>query len=119
MTAPSGIRARASDRRHGSPRTSDDHGRNLTLTGACLPAALVTGSVAPACAAEPDTEQAPRYMRDPCSFRRRVAAIYHAQCTRASGSNALAYTGNIFRINFKLGLSKGLFGPLFSSDADD
>ena len=48
-----------------------------------------------------------------------VEAIYHGQYTRPAGSSSLQYTDNIFRLNIKIGLSRGVLDPFFSPDADD
>ena len=49
-----------------------------------------------------------------------VEFIYHAQFTRPSGSTGLEYTDNIFRLNIKIAMDKGLLGRVFNGgDADD
>ena len=54
------------------------------------------------------------------SSRVRVEFIYHAQFTRPSGSSGLEYTDNIFRLNIKIALNKGIMQRLFDGgDADD
>ena len=53
------------------------------------------------------------------SDRIRVEFIYHAQFTRPAGSNGLEYTDNIFRLNLKLALGKGILQRVFNGgDAD-
>ena len=49
----------------------------------------------------------------------RIELIYHAQYTRPSGSTGLEHTENIWRLNVKFGVNKGLFGPQRSPDVDD
>jgi hypothetical protein len=51
----------------------------------------------------------------------RVSAelVYHAQYTRPAGSTGLEYTDNIFRLNIKLALNKGLLQRIAGGDADD
>lgn len=54
------------------------------------------------------------------SSRVRVEFIYHAQFTRPAGSSGLEFTDNIFRLNIKIALNKGIMGRLFEGgDADD
>jgi hypothetical protein len=54
------------------------------------------------------------------SDRVRVEFIYHAQFTRPAGSRGLEYTDNIFRLNIKLALGKGVLQRVFNGgDADD
>ncbi len=54
------------------------------------------------------------------SSRVRVEFIYHAQFTRPAGSSGLEYTDNIFRINIKIALNKGILQRVFDGgDADD
>ena len=48
-----------------------------------------------------------------------IEFIYHAQFTRPTGSSHLEYTDNIFRLNFKIDLSKGIINRLFYPDSDD
>ena len=48
----------------------------------------------------------------------RFEFIYHAQFT-PSESNGLAYTDNIFRLNIKIGLNKGIIGALYNPSLDD
>lgn len=50
--------------------------------------------------------------------RFRFEFIYHAQYTHPSGS-ALKYTDNIFRLNIKIGLNKGIIGILQNPDLDE
>jgi hypothetical protein len=52
--------------------------------------------------------------------RIRMEFIYHAQFTRPTGSSGLEYTDNIFRLNIKIALNKGLMQRVFDGgDADD
>jgi len=51
--------------------------------------------------------------------RTRVEFIYHAQYTRPAGTSGLSYTDNIFRLNVKIGLNKGLIGRLHNPDIDE
>jgi len=51
--------------------------------------------------------------------RIRMEFIYHAQFTRPEGSSRLEYTDNIFRLNIKIGLTKGIIGRLQNPDLDD
>ena len=54
------------------------------------------------------------------SPRVRMEFIYHAQFTRPAGSSGLEYTDNIFRLNIKIALNKGLLQRVFDGgDADD
>ena len=53
------------------------------------------------------------------SERLRVEFIYHAQFTRPAGSGSLEFTENIFRVNIKNGLAKGILQRLQSTGADD
>jgi hypothetical protein len=54
------------------------------------------------------------------SSRVRVEFIYHAQFTRPAGSSGLQYTDNIFRLNIKIALNKGIIQRVFDGgDADD
>ena len=48
-----------------------------------------------------------------------VEFIYHAQFTRPAGSSGLEFTDNIFRLNFKIGLNKGILGRILQPDSDD
>jgi hypothetical protein len=50
--------------------------------------------------------------------RLRVEFIYHAQWTHPSGSNGLSFTDNIYRVNIKLGLTKGIIGRFQEPDID-
>ena len=49
----------------------------------------------------------------------RIEFIYHAQFTHPGGSKDLEYTDNIWRINIKLGLTKGIIGRLHEPDLDE
>lgn len=50
----------------------------------------------------------------------RVEFIYTAQFTRSASHNDLAYTGNNFRLNIRIGHNQGILHRLFDgSDADD
>jgi hypothetical protein len=49
--------------------------------------------------------------------RVRLEFIYHAQYTRPDGGD-LEYTDNIFRLNVKIGLNRGLMGRLLNPDID-
>jgi len=51
--------------------------------------------------------------------RIRFEFIYHAQFTRPTGSSGLEYTDNIFRLNIKIGLHKGILGRLQNPDLDE
>jgi len=54
------------------------------------------------------------------SNRIRMEFIYHAQFTRPAGSSGLEFTDNIFRLNIKIALNKGLMQRVFDGgDADD
>jgi hypothetical protein len=48
----------------------------------------------------------------------RLEFIYHLQYTNADGSG-LKYTDNIYRLNIKLGINKGILGSLYNPDLDD
>jgi hypothetical protein len=49
-----------------------------------------------------------------------VEFIYHAQFTRPAGSSDLRFTDNIFRLNIKIALSKGIMRRVFDGgDAGD
>jgi len=48
----------------------------------------------------------------------RLEFIYHAQFTHPAGSD-LKFTDNIFRLNIKLGLNKGIIGLLQNPDLDE
>jgi hypothetical protein len=48
----------------------------------------------------------------------RVELIYHMQYTNPDGSG-LKYTDNIFRLNIKLGINKGILGTMYNPDIDD
>ena len=49
----------------------------------------------------------------------RIEFIYHAQFTHPSGSSGLKFTDNIFRLNIKIGLNKGIIGALQNPDLDE
>jgi hypothetical protein len=51
--------------------------------------------------------------------RIRLEFIYHAQYTHPSGSSKLKYTDNIFRLNIKIGLNKGIITLLQNPEIDD
>ncbi len=54
------------------------------------------------------------------SDRIRMEFIYHAQFTRPSSGGGLQFTDNIFRLNIKIALNKGILGRMFDGgDADD
>jgi len=54
------------------------------------------------------------------SDRVRVELIYHAAFTRPSGSSSLEHTDNIYRLNIKIALNKGLMQRVFEGgDPDD
>jgi hypothetical protein len=54
------------------------------------------------------------------STRVRLELIYHAQFTRPADSSGLKYTDNIFRLNIKIGMQKGLVQRVFDGgDAGD
>ena len=54
------------------------------------------------------------------SSRVRVEFIYHAQFTRPTGGSGLEFTDNIFRINIKIALNKGIIQRVFDGgDAGD
>jgi hypothetical protein len=48
----------------------------------------------------------------------RVEFIYHMQFTHPDAGTGLRFTDNIFRINFKLGLNKGIVNKLNNPDID-
>jgi hypothetical protein len=48
----------------------------------------------------------------------RIEVIYHVQMTRKSASDPLAYTDNIFRLNFKIGVKKGLLERLSGAELE-
>jgi len=50
--------------------------------------------------------------------RFRFELIYHAQFTHPDSSSGLKFTDNIFRLNIKIGLSKGIIGRLLNPDLD-
>jgi hypothetical protein len=49
----------------------------------------------------------------------RIEFIYHAQYTQPDQESGLRYTDNIYRINIKLGINKGILGSLYNPDIDD
>jgi len=49
--------------------------------------------------------------------RVRVEFIYHAQWMHPAGTG-LAFTDNIYRVNIKLGLTKGIIGRFQEPDID-
>jgi len=49
----------------------------------------------------------------------RIELIYHAQYTQPTEESGLIYTDNIFRLNIKIGLHKGILGNLFNPSFDD
>jgi len=49
----------------------------------------------------------------------RIEFIYHAQFTHPSGSDGLEFTDNIYRLNIKIGLNKGIIGALQNPDLDE
>ncbi len=49
----------------------------------------------------------------------RIEFIYHAQFTQPDEESGLTYTDNIYRINIKLGINKGILGSLYNPDIDD
>jgi len=49
----------------------------------------------------------------------RIEFIYHAQFTHPSGSSGLKFTDNIFRLNIKIGLNKGIIGALQNPELDE
>ena len=54
------------------------------------------------------------------SSRVRVELIYHAQFTRPASGGGLQYTDNIFRLNIKIALNRGIMERVFDGgDADD
>jgi hypothetical protein len=57
---------------------------------------------------------------DPFRIRAGIGYVaYHAQYTHPTGTSGLSYTDNIFRLNVKIGLSKGLIGRLHNPDIDE
>jgi hypothetical protein len=46
--------------------------------------------------------------------RVRVEFIYHTQWGQSTGSDALVYNQNIFRLNIKVGLKHGLLGRIWN-----
>jgi len=53
------------------------------------------------------------------SERIRLEFIYHAQFTHPAGSSGLEFTDNIFRLNIKLALNKGILARLQNPDLDE
>lgn len=49
----------------------------------------------------------------------RFEFIYHAQYTHPTPSEGLQFTDNIFRLNIKIGLNKGIIGALQNPDLDE
>ena len=49
----------------------------------------------------------------------RIEFIYHAQFTQPNEESGLRYSDNIYRINIKLGINKGILGSLYNPDLDD
>ena len=49
----------------------------------------------------------------------RMEFIYHAQFTHPAASSGLEFTDNIFRLNIKVGLTKGIIGRLQNPDLDE
>ena len=49
----------------------------------------------------------------------RIEFIYHAQFTQPDKESGLGYSDNIYRINIKLGINKGILGSLYNPDLDD
>jgi len=49
----------------------------------------------------------------------RIEFIYHAQFTQPDKESGLGYTDNIYRVNIKLGMHKGILGSLYNPDLDD
>jgi hypothetical protein len=49
----------------------------------------------------------------------RIEFIYHAQFTHPEGSSGLKFTDNIFRLNIKLSLTKGIINQLQNPDLDE
>ncbi len=49
----------------------------------------------------------------------RIEFIYHAQFTQPDKESGLKYSDNIYRINIKLGINKGILGSLYNPDLDD
>jgi hypothetical protein len=49
----------------------------------------------------------------------RFEFIYHAQFTHPSGSTGLDFTDNIYRLNIKIGLNKGIISALMNPDLDE
>jgi hypothetical protein len=46
--------------------------------------------------------------------RIRIEFIYHTQWGQASGSDSLVYNENIFRLNIKVGLKRGLLDRVWN-----
>ena len=51
--------------------------------------------------------------------RVRLEFIYHAQYTHPDGDSGLEYTDNIYRLNIKVGLNRGIMDRLYNPDIDD
>jgi hypothetical protein len=51
--------------------------------------------------------------------RLRMELIYHAQYTRPANSTGLAYTDNIYRLNIKIGLQRGILARLQNPEIDE
>jgi hypothetical protein len=51
--------------------------------------------------------------------RIRLELIYHTQFTHPNGSDDLEYTDNIYRLNVKIGMKKGIIGLLHNPDLDE
>jgi hypothetical protein len=49
----------------------------------------------------------------------RIEFIYHAQFTQPDKESGLGYSDNIYRVNIKLGMHKGILGSLYNPDLDD
>lgn len=49
----------------------------------------------------------------------RLELIYYAQYTKPYAESGLKYTDNIFRLNIKIALSKGILGSLYNPSLDD
>ncbi len=52
------------------------------------------------------------------NHRMRIEVIYHLQLTRKNAGDPLAYTDNIFRLNIKIGLKKGLIERLSGAEPE-
>jgi hypothetical protein len=49
----------------------------------------------------------------------RIEFIYHAQFTHPTAGEGLQFTDNIFRLNIKIGLNRGIIGALQNPDLDE